>query len=501
MSTPRDLSPQSPPAAAERAATGGAEDGARHPLVAAFFADQLGAGRRPDGRIDPGDEMLRSLVRDYRGDSEQAVLAYFTSGLTITAAYRQILRAHFGRLEAVGRLLDFAGGYGRVTRYLAAELEEPAAGAGRVWMSEIHPRAVAFQRRALGVEGFVSTHRAADLEAPVLDGGARATFDAVLVTSLFTHLPEPSFHAWLRRLVELLEPGGVLVLSAHHPDLLLANDRPAPGRLAFRAESESDVLDTAEYGSTWIDEAFFAAALDRASRELGRRLVFRRHPKGLCAHHDLYVVSDAPSGAAAGQEEPEGPLPFRGQPAIYVENVSAALDGTLSVEGWAADLGGNAPLEEIELAVNGAVVGTCRELSPRPDVAAPRELPEERVWGWRVEGPSPPRAPRTETRVRLKVRTAPGGAGAEAGTRGPGELEHVVFLGSLESLLAVTYRRQAEELGARAERLAGERDLLGLEAALRTHEASAMRESRFWRLRDRWFALKKKLGLIDEIWP
>ena len=105
---------------------------------------------------------------------------YFRSELSAARLLLEVLHWRFGALDDL-RILDFASGYGRVTRFLAARLP-PAS----LWVGEIDPDAVEFQRVRFGVGGQVSAQRAADL---AIDG----RFDAVLASSLFSHLPKAAF--------------------------------------------------------------------------------------------------------------------------------------------------------------------------------------------------------------------------------------------------------------------------------------------------------------------
>src|SRR5687768_9709010 len=151
------------------------------PYVRALLADQ---GLTPDAiplEIDARDEMLEFLRMSFEGDRERALFAYFRSGLSIADAMAQVLRWRFGEPGRIGCLLDFASGYGRVTRFLLREVP-----AERFWVSDIYADAVRFQEERFGVQGVASTILPEDF-------ACAERFDAILVTSLFTHLPEERF--------------------------------------------------------------------------------------------------------------------------------------------------------------------------------------------------------------------------------------------------------------------------------------------------------------------
>ncbi|HEY0781324.1 MAG TPA: class I SAM-dependent methyltransferase, partial [Thermoanaerobaculia bacterium] len=145
--------------------------GGATPLVSRLLAI-AGTSPRLHLEIDPHDEMLAFLLASHDGDRERALYTYFRSGWSIADALGQVLAWRFGGAAKVGRLLDFASGCGRVTRFL---LE--AVPAERVWVSDVLPGAVEFQRRQLGVHAFPSTVQPEDFRSP-------ERFDAILVTSL-----------------------------------------------------------------------------------------------------------------------------------------------------------------------------------------------------------------------------------------------------------------------------------------------------------------------------
>src|SRR5881227_3167136 len=190
-----------------------------NPRVSALLADLGIDPATVDLAVDARDEMLAFLVEAHRGDRERALFHYFQSGASIADSLGQVLRWRFG--EGMGRvrsLLDFASGYGRVTRFLVREVPPE-----RVSVADVYADGVRFQAERFGVHGLVSTLRPEDFVC-----GER--FDAILVTSLFTHLPEERFVAWLRALLGLLNPGGLLAFSAHSPEVLPAGvEMPASG--------------------------------------------------------------------------------------------------------------------------------------------------------------------------------------------------------------------------------------------------------------------------------
>lgn len=334
------------------------------PLLRALLVDQ---GRDPDsvnGVVHPDDEMFRHGLGVFGGDSDLALAGYYWIGLAIVSALRQVLAWKFGSLERVGRLLDFAGGYGRVTRFLAGELSPE-----RVWVAEIQPSALEFQTTQFHVGVLRSTHRPEEFRCG-------ETFDCVLVTSLFTHLPADTFAPWLGRIVALLRPGGLLLFSVHDKSLL-GRARSAGGEgLRFVASSESRDLDAPEYGTTWVSEPFVREALGAVAP--GRP--WCRIPRGFVHHQDVYIVSNGPADFSRLRFD-------RGQEG-GLETHDIRPEG-LGLSGWAVARTEESRLESVRIARDGIVLAECRAFAPHLDVVRPFARPGERVVGWECRCPLP----------------------------------------------------------------------------------------------------------------
>jgi SAM-dependent methyltransferase len=436
------------------------------PLVLSALPGPRSAGP-PDLAIDARDEMLGFLVDVFEGDRERALFQYFRSGWSIADGMLQILRWRFGDPGRMERLLDFASGYGRVTRFLVREIPPE-----RVWVADVYEGGVRFQEERFGVHGIVSTIRPEDF-------ACAERFDAILVTSLFTHLPEERFVAWLRVLWSLLAPGGVLVFSTHSPGLLPPGATMPESGILFAEQSESGSLATSDYGSTWVSPGFVRRALDRTAGPAAASL--HRVDRGLNNFQDLYV-------AVPGADADFSGLAFRGDPLLYVESCRLEENGRrLYLDGWAVLRAGSA--ERVELLLDGELAGAAAITGPREDVAA--ALGEERFVrsGWDCSFALPPGASRSSSVLALRV----------VDDRGVG---HLVQASSVDAALLAAARRKigllAAELALAHERTADvEARAAAAIAALETRIA-AMEASRFWKLRNAWFRLKRLLGLTQE---
>lgn len=443
-------------------------------LLLALCPDILDDG--VDLAVHEQDEMLRLFFYRHGEELGPALAMYLRSGKELWATFRRILEWRFGGLDRAAKLLDFASGYGRVTRFLVRDLAPE-----RVWVSDIEAEAMRFQSDRFGVHALLSAPRADTFRC-------EERFDCILVSSLFTHLPEEGFQAWLGRLAGLLQPGGVLAFSSHDMALLPAGPG-APADFEFRPVSESRWLDTAQYGTTWVREGFVRAAVARAVPGASAL----RIPKGLGSYQDLYIVVPEPGQDFSGLE-------VRLSPTAFVESCAIDPPDRIELSGWLIDrVTGGCP-REVRAVVGGRIFARCEELSRRDDVTGffPGEGAEG--WGWRLRFALGPGRPDLSAGLRIEATDALGRETLVQESSIEGALLRSARFDLHLSRSALS-RREAElsrELAACRERVAeverrGQAEAARLEAVI-----AAMRASRFWKLRDRWFALKHLLRLTTE---
>jgi SAM-dependent methyltransferase len=439
------------------------------PRVAALLADLGLAPGVLDLAIDGRDEMLGFLADTFEGDRDRALYEYFRSGASIADSLGQVLRWRFGAATPKLRLLDFASGYGRVTRFLVRQIPPD-----QVSVADVYAEGVRFQEERFGVHGIVSTIRPEDL--------VRAgEFDAILVTSLFTHLPEERFVAWLRVLLGWLAPGGMLAFSAHSPAVLPYGVAMPETGICFHETSESGSLAKQDYGSTWVTAEFVRAALDRAAAPLGLAPSLHRIERGVCNFQDLYLALPEPGVDFSS-------LAFQSEPHLVLERAVLAEGGRrLDLEGWAAVRQGD--LREVEVRLGGERLAAAPVCEPRPDVAA--WLGEEQFLrsGWLASCALPAGASRTADVLRLQVVDG-------RGTAWP------LWAGALDAALLAGSRMEGNKLRRDLWQaqglLAEERARAALEAEALRDRIAAMEASRFWKLRNAWFRVKRGLGLTTE---
>ena len=417
--------------------------GEGNPLVTALGLDS-GRLARANFDVHAEDEMLLHYLNLHGNDRDQALVLYFDSGRRIWEGMATILRWRFGDPTPGFQLLDFASGYGRVTRF--AVLDVPPES---LWVADIYAGGVRFQEETFGVHGLVS-HTDPERFA------CAETFDAVLVSSLFTHLPEATFRSWLRRLWRLLRPGGVLVFSVHDRALLAPGRELPPSGILFDPMSESGSLSTEQYGTTWVDEPFVRRMLN----EVAPGSSAHRIPRGLLRFQDLYVVVPEAHADFSG-------LRLRVEAEGFVEHCSQAGDH-LRLAGWVVDRDRPAPPRELRVSVGGEPLCVHRDFTPRPDIAVLFPYEDVAGYGWHLAAELPAAAGETGAVLVVDVVDEEGGVSRL--------YEDRLTTALLRSARLDLYRLQRENAGLH-------------------NQLAAVEASRFWKLRNAWFRVKRALGL------
>ena len=241
----------------------------RHQLPGAF-SEWIGV----NCEVSPQDDIFRFFAG--HPTSVNPLRDYFADGWRTLSELMLLLESVQRPLLGAGSFLEFASGHGRCTRHLVKAL-----GAERVTVSDVVPDAVAFARDTLGVPGFLSAARPEDVAWP-------RRYGVVFVLSLFSHLPRSSWGRWLARLVDAVEPGGLLVFTTH------GTEAARRARVTLDAEgyffapsSESTAIDAQEYGTAFTDEAFVRA---RTAELAGTVEVLRWAPMWFWHHQDAWVL-------------------------------------------------------------------------------------------------------------------------------------------------------------------------------------------------------------------
>ena len=140
---------------------------------------------------------------------------------------------------------------------------------------------VEFARKTFGVEGFVSPSVPEQVQW-------NQQHDLVFVLSLFTHLPASTWSRWLRRIFDMVAPGGVLVFTTHGAEAVRKqNVTLDENGYFFVASSESNAIDGQEYGTTFTSEAFVRA---RIAETLPEARLLKVAERQFWHHQDAIVI-------------------------------------------------------------------------------------------------------------------------------------------------------------------------------------------------------------------
>jgi SAM-dependent methyltransferase len=204
---------------------------------------------------------------------------YFRDGAESARKLGLILMDHLPAAAAglPYTLLEFASGYGMVTRHLPIALPK-----AEIVSCDIHSEAVEFIRHRLGSRAILSRHLPEELSL-------EREYDAVFALSFFSHMPERTFGRWLGALYRGVKPGGILVFTTHGLGTWPIFGSPVipENGFWFKASSEQGDLDSEEYGSTISTPEFVRGELDRYT---GAPILEFRNSYWW-GHQDLYVVA------------------------------------------------------------------------------------------------------------------------------------------------------------------------------------------------------------------
>ncbi len=218
------------------------------------------------------------LRRPHLPTAEAAAERYFEGGAYSAERLRVILSDYLDPAHGTVAFLEFASGYGMVTRHLRRVLGNGT----EIVCCDIHPAAVDFIRQALDEAAIVS-HRVPE---KVQFG---RSFDIVFALSFFSHMPEATFGRWLRVLYDALAPTGLLVFTTHGRASIqhIGDVSIPPSGFFFRPTSEQQDLDSADYGTTVTTPEYVKGIIRkiRGARLLECREAFWWN------HQDLFIVA------------------------------------------------------------------------------------------------------------------------------------------------------------------------------------------------------------------
>jgi hypothetical protein len=226
--------------------------------------------------IHPEDHIFNFVINHPGFESDvERVKYYFEDGKRSSVRFRQLVTAHSSKRDII-TVLEFAAGYGCVTRHLvhASEISLESC--------DIHEEAIRFLQQEIGVRGLLSSSFPESLALP-------SQYDVVFALSFFSHMPITTWARWLVALAKATSTGGLLMFTTHGMEsrrrFFLDPVIPENG-FWFQRSSEQTDLSTDQYGQTIVTPDFCKANIVSIS---GLELIEMREGYWW-DHQDLYVV-------------------------------------------------------------------------------------------------------------------------------------------------------------------------------------------------------------------
>jgi hypothetical protein len=227
--------------------------------------------------------------------------------------------------------------------------------------------AVAWQEECFGVNGMISCTDPEEYET-------RNRFSLIFVGSVFSHLPDQLFKAWMRKLYRLLRNDGVLAFSVHDVSLLPEGEMTDEKGIRYLSRSESLKLPTESYGLAYITEEYLRDVIDGAT--FGDEIQHASFKKALYENQDLHIVSRSSEIDLSSLRLKMTPL--GGVDGRWVR------DGQLVVTGWAIDLNEDEGIKDVGLFVNDSLASSGKLGENRPDVLVHFPSAPNPAVGWSV---------------------------------------------------------------------------------------------------------------------
>lgn len=447
------------------------------------------------------DEMYSYLLNEFEDRNPDRTLTYYyTMGRAILDTVQQIINWHFGGFHQVESFLDFACGYGRFTRFLIQELSPD-----KIWVSDIYKQAVKFQSEYFGVHGIFSASIPEDYQV-------NQTFDFILASSFFSHMPDQTFERWMKKLYNLKSAQGLLLFSVLDADLLPSHVPMSETGLLFSPASESQSLDKQEYGTTFVTEEYVRRTIDRITDGTAK---VTRISKGLNRYQDLYAVSDRSVASSS-------PLVFYHHPEGKIDYCYIQPNGEVRLSGWAIDFNPGGTVE-VQLWSASHLISTYTCSEERPDIVDHYQQPNFLMSGWSCVLSADQISPQDILIIKIvsnqgleaiiegdrlvAISTRRNWEIKLSGTRH--QLSH-----TQEQLRTNLEQYQAQNLQAEAtiqqyqaecvsyktqlEHLQSQIQIMSDQVQNLDNRIQAMESSKFWKLRTKWFKLKRVFGLPGE---
>jgi SAM-dependent methyltransferase len=229
--------------------------------------------------IHSKDLILKFILNHPQFKSERdALFYYFNDGHNSANILADLIYGHLNySLINEFSLLEFASGYGCVSRHLPKHLPNAL-----ITSCDIHPDAVSFISSTFHIHSILSNTIPEDLSLT-------EKYDIVFALSFFSHMPRSTWGRWIKALYAVLKPNGFLIfttLGKASPIYKTITLLPEDG-FYFKAGGEQFDIDKTDYGATLATPNFVIKEL---YEQIKAPLALYREAFWW-SHQDLYIVA------------------------------------------------------------------------------------------------------------------------------------------------------------------------------------------------------------------
>jgi hypothetical protein len=238
---------------------------------------QIAAEYNVNPDIHDEDFIFNFLTDNIFKQTSEAILNYFKDGSNSAEILKNILYKDIGFQENKNfTLLEFASGYGCVTRHLAKKIPNV-----EITACDIHIQAMDFIRVRM-LDNIVLSHSVPE------EVFFPKKYDIIFALSFFSHMPQSTWGRWLRKLFTSLNTNGYLIFTTHGLGSLqfFGNPKIPNNGFWFLAEGEQKDLSVNEYGSTVVTPEFVIREIFRQTQAP----LFLYKSSFWWQHQDLYII-------------------------------------------------------------------------------------------------------------------------------------------------------------------------------------------------------------------
>ncbi|PGZ93613.1 methyltransferase [Bacillus pseudomycoides] len=228
--------------------------------------------------IHENDHIFRFVMEHPSFSSgEQAIEYYFNDGQKSASLFMELIQELLEVKEEPTQVLEFASGYGRITRYLLNQERKLD-----ITACDIHEEAVNFIKEKLSAKVLLSHTQPELFTVP-------HSYHVVFALSFFSHIPDSTWFRWLKTLYNTLQPGGLLIFTTHGYQSKKMSGTPELNSEGywFAPGSEQLDLEGQDYGVTVVSPAYVCKKIEL----LPENPVIVRMVEGFWwGHQDLYII-------------------------------------------------------------------------------------------------------------------------------------------------------------------------------------------------------------------